>query len=348
MRCVPRVVDCGSTGAGHLHGYSYDVLVELPKVPSCWVPEDFRCGALRRTDLRSSPERRASSLCGSAPRPGLQFGLLSWAFRWVRPSDAIPLAPRSGRLRTRPDPRTNGWKACWGQPLTSSNLVSSAIALTGQYVEGPRSSLRGPSTLLVSPLPVAVGCPFQHLVSHGVREVRTDRGPGSPDTDVGELRATGVAGRLVPELRVALLRELSLLGRIARMLLDQYLSPSLHGELRAAVGLGLEPVEPNLLPAGQRQRNGLRRRPPHPGAARVRRSEPGAPRTRDSAGGPPLGRTRARSPGVPPVLAHQTGLSRRPAPRLQDVIVRPRMPALGRQPLSDKVTRTAVEPAGAT
>ncbi|SNB88661.1 hypothetical protein SAMN02745831_04942, partial [Streptomyces sp. PgraA7] len=111
---------------------------------------DFRCGALRRTDLRSSPERRASSLCGSVPRPGLQFGLLSWAFRWVRPSDAIPLAPRAGRLRTRPDPRTNGWKACWGQPLTSSNLVSSAIALTGQYVEGPRSLLRGPSTLGVA------------------------------------------------------------------------------------------------------------------------------------------------------------------------------------------------------
>ncbi len=57
---------------------------------------------------------------------------------------------RSGRPRPPPDPHTNRWKACWGQPLTSSNLVSSAIALTGQYVEGPRSSLRGPSTLVVT------------------------------------------------------------------------------------------------------------------------------------------------------------------------------------------------------
>lgn len=32
-----------------------------------------------------------------------------------------------------------------GQPLTSSYLVSSAIALAGQY-EGPRRLLRGPST----------------------------------------------------------------------------------------------------------------------------------------------------------------------------------------------------------
>lgn len=46
------------------------------------------------------------------------------------------------------------------------------------------------------------------------------------------------AGRLVPELLAALLREPSLLGRIARVLLDQHFSPSLHGELREAVGLG--------------------------------------------------------------------------------------------------------------
>ncbi|MEV1047121.1 phosphorothioated DNA-binding restriction endonuclease [Streptomyces sp. NPDC049916] len=97
--------------------------------------------------------------------------------------------------------------------------------------------------------------PFHHLVSDGVWEVRTDRGPGSPGTGVLELRATGAAGRLVPELRAALRREPSLLGRIARVLLDQHFPPSLHGELREAVGLRLEPAEPGPLLAGRRQRN---------------------------------------------------------------------------------------------
>ncbi|MGW0575530.1 phosphorothioated DNA-binding restriction endonuclease [Streptomyces sp. NPDC002920] len=79
--------------------------------------------------------------------------------------------------------------------------------------------------------------PFHHLVGDGVWEVRTDRGPGSPGTGVRELRATGAAGRLVPELRAALRREPSLLGRITRLLLDQHFPPSLHAELCEAVGL---------------------------------------------------------------------------------------------------------------
>nr|WP_241838785.1 hypothetical protein [Streptomyces sp. TSRI0281] len=49
--------------------------------------------------------------------------------------------------------------------------------------------------------------PFHHLVSDGVWEVRTERGPGSPGTGVGELRSSGAAGRLAPELRAALRRE---------------------------------------------------------------------------------------------------------------------------------------------
>lgn len=59
--------------------------------------------------------------------------------------------------------------------------------------------------------------PFHHLVSDGVWEVRTERGPGSPGTGVRELRATGATGRLAPELRAALRREPSLLGRMTRV-----------------------------------------------------------------------------------------------------------------------------------
>ncbi|MFD7495616.1 phosphorothioated DNA-binding restriction endonuclease [Streptomyces sp. NPDC059832] len=97
--------------------------------------------------------------------------------------------------------------------------------------------------------------PFHHLVSDGVWEVRTDRGPGSPGTGVLELRATGAAGRLVPELRAALRRDPSLLGRIARVLLDQHFPPSLHGDLCEALNLELEPTVSGPLPAGRRQRD---------------------------------------------------------------------------------------------
>ncbi|SCF83352.1 phosphorothioated DNA-binding restriction endonuclease, partial [Streptomyces sp. Cmuel-A718b] len=84
--------------------------------------------------------------------------------------------------------------------------------------------------------------PFHHLVSDGVWEVRTDRGPGSPGSGVRELREIGAAGRLTPELRAALRREPSLLGRMARVLLDLNFPPSLHGDLCEAVGLELEPT----------------------------------------------------------------------------------------------------------
>ncbi|CAL9501020.1 hypothetical protein SUDANB15_03419 [Streptomyces sp. enrichment culture] len=99
--------------------------------------------------------------------------------------------------------------------------------------------------------------PFHHLVSDGVWEVRTDRGAGSPGTGVRELRATGAAGRLVPELRAALRREPSLLGRMAQVLLDANFPPSLHDELCEAVGLAPEP-EPDVserLSVARRQRD---------------------------------------------------------------------------------------------
>src|SRR5690606_12234193 len=46
--------------------------------------------------------------------------------------------------------------------------------------------------------------PYHHLVSDGVWEVRTDRGPGSPGSGVRDLRVSGATGRLVPGLRGAL------------------------------------------------------------------------------------------------------------------------------------------------
>ncbi|WP_406382390.1 phosphorothioated DNA-binding restriction endonuclease [Streptomyces sp. NBC_01618] len=97
--------------------------------------------------------------------------------------------------------------------------------------------------------------PFHHLVSDGVWEVRTDGGPGSPGSGVRELRAVGAAGRLTPELRAALRREPSLLGRMARVLLDLNFPPSLHGDLCEAVGLELEPTETEQFSAVRRRRD---------------------------------------------------------------------------------------------
>ncbi|KOG90000.1 restriction endonuclease, partial [Streptomyces varsoviensis] len=102
--------------------------------------------------------------------------------------------------------------------------------------------------------------PFHHLVSDGVWEVRTDRGPGSPGTGVLELRASGAAGRLAPELRSALRREPALLGRMARVLLDLHFPPSLHPDLCEAVGLELEAAETDPLLVGPRQRRDRRMR----------------------------------------------------------------------------------------
>ncbi|MBM7087944.1 HNH endonuclease [Streptomyces sp. S12] len=97
--------------------------------------------------------------------------------------------------------------------------------------------------------------PFHHLVSDGVWEVRTDRGPGSPGSGVRDLRVSGATGRLVPGLRGALSDDPALLARMARLLLDLHFPPSLHGELCEAVGLDLEHAETGLPSATRRQRH---------------------------------------------------------------------------------------------
>ncbi|MEV6506933.1 phosphorothioated DNA-binding restriction endonuclease [Streptomyces sp. NPDC051642] len=97
--------------------------------------------------------------------------------------------------------------------------------------------------------------PFHHLVSDGVWEVRTDRGLGSPGSSLRELRGVGAAGRLAPELRTALRQEPSLLGRMARVLLELRFPPSLHGDLCEAVGLELEPTATGQLSTLRRRRD---------------------------------------------------------------------------------------------
>ncbi|MEV6207414.1 phosphorothioated DNA-binding restriction endonuclease [Kitasatospora sp. NPDC051914] len=91
--------------------------------------------------------------------------------------------------------------------------------------------------------PTTPAYPFHHLVSDGVWEVRTDQGLGSPGSGVRILRSSGATGRLAPGLRAALAEEPSLLGRMARVLLDAHFPSSLHADLCEAVGLDLERAE---------------------------------------------------------------------------------------------------------
>ncbi|MEV8596535.1 phosphorothioated DNA-binding restriction endonuclease [Streptomyces sp. NPDC052012] len=108
--------------------------------------------------------------------------------------------------------------------------------------------------------PTTPAYPFHHLVSDGVWEVRSDRGPGSPGTGIRELRATRAAGRLAPDLRAALRREPDLLGRMARAVLDANFPPSLHPDLCEAVGLALEPLEVEQFSGTRRQQRDRRMR----------------------------------------------------------------------------------------
>jgi hypothetical protein len=109
------------------------------------------CTATNTRSTRCSPSSRDSrkGRSPSSPRTwttwrswsrtrssSRRYDPISWSQFWshsppsstVHQALAALLRPRSGRPRPTPTPRTNIWKACWGQPLTSSNLVSSTPA----------------------------------------------------------------------------------------------------------------------------------------------------------------------------------------------------------------------------
>ncbi|MFI1430915.1 phosphorothioated DNA-binding restriction endonuclease [Streptomyces lydicus] len=98
--------------------------------------------------------------------------------------------------------------------------------------------------------PTSPSYPFHHLVSDGVWEVRTDTGAGSPGSGVQALRESEARGQLAPGLRAALVADPALLGRLTQLLLDVHFPPSIHPDIAASVGLGLEDAGAAPLPAG--------------------------------------------------------------------------------------------------
>jgi hypothetical protein len=115
-----------------------------PELPSRTVqnlappghPGHLGMGETRRVLPNSAepPEKRSRQL---------QFQLRSPPFATVRPAAVRPFPRRSESLRTGLNPRTSSWKACWGQPLTSSNLVSSASASPGTTSMAPAACSGG-------------------------------------------------------------------------------------------------------------------------------------------------------------------------------------------------------------
>jgi len=81
--------------------------------------------------------------CRSA---GLKYGLIRLGSRASTKTPPVTVRPGHGRGGTLVNAGQHCWKACWGQPLASSNLASSAIS--DQAIHKPRSCVRpGPARL---------------------------------------------------------------------------------------------------------------------------------------------------------------------------------------------------------
>ena len=98
------------------------------------------------------------------------------------------------------------------------------------------------------------GYPFHHLTSDGLWVVRTTDGGPSPGSNLGELRTSGAAGSLSPDLLDALNGDSHLLAQLARVLLDSNFEPSLHADICALAGLDLEAAETAVPSAGAERR----------------------------------------------------------------------------------------------
>jgi hypothetical protein len=92
------------------------------------------CSATPSSDAAATPGQQAW------PEPGLSFGLIHprpGPFTGGHPDRVCAVR---GRWRTPVNAMQHCWKACWGQPLRSSNLLSSATS--DQAIHKPRPCVR--------------------------------------------------------------------------------------------------------------------------------------------------------------------------------------------------------------
>ena len=104
------------------------------------------------------------------------------------------------------------------------------------------------------PRKTSPGYPFHHLTSDGLWVVSTADGRPSPGPNLGDLRTSGAAGSLSPDLIEALNSDSHLLAQLARLLLDSNFEPSLHADICALAGIDLEAAETTApKPAAERK-----------------------------------------------------------------------------------------------
>ncbi|UVS79091.1 phosphorothioated DNA-binding restriction endonuclease [Actinokineospora sp. UTMC 2448] len=96
--------------------------------------------------------------------------------------------------------------------------------------------------------------PFRYLANDGLWVITDAEGNGTAlDARPGALRAAGAIGRLEPEFERALATDPVLLASVVRHLLDANFAPSLHADLIARTGLGLEVID--IITATDRRRD---------------------------------------------------------------------------------------------
>ncbi|MFC5747960.1 phosphorothioated DNA-binding restriction endonuclease [Actinomadura rugatobispora] len=94
------------------------------------------------------------------------------------------------------------------------------------------------------PRSTSPGYPFHHLTNDDkIWVVETPDGTGSPGSGLSKLRRPGVQGRLHPDLAHALTADPSLVGQLARALLEANFEPSLHDDICQEAGLDLEGID---------------------------------------------------------------------------------------------------------
>ena len=105
---------------GHLTQHHFPRRPALSSREDRWSGYEYRNGASRRM---------RSALLAAACRSGWsQMWSHSPEFAGVRQDPSVTVSAGRGRWRTPVNAGQHCWKACWGQPLASSNLASSATS----------------------------------------------------------------------------------------------------------------------------------------------------------------------------------------------------------------------------
>jgi len=87
------------------------------------------------------------------------------------------------------------------------------------------------------------GYPFHHLESDGLWSVRTNLGPGSPGSNIGQLVKHEAVGSLAPGFVEAMKTDPRLFATVVRLLLDSNFPGTMHGDILDVAGIDVELID---------------------------------------------------------------------------------------------------------